>query len=57
MMISSSTINADDSDWTWKYGFNVEYNVDNMLYRRLYVPSLVLSSSTRKHHSRSEVFY
>ena len=24
------TINADDSDWTWKYGFNVEYNVDNM---------------------------
>lgn len=24
------TISADDSDWTWKYGFNVEYKVDNM---------------------------
>ena len=24
------TINADGSDWTWKYGFNVEYNVDNI---------------------------
>ena len=25
------TINADDSDWTWKYGFNVDFTMKNKI--------------------------
>ena len=27
---STTPLNEDDTDWSWKYGFDVKYNVDNL---------------------------